>query len=180
MEMVKGAFDNWRAFTQSSKEGATTSVPTLDDAAVRTSNIFFELHNPHVIASVPLDSAAFHVRTPHYCATQSTWGALTAQMSSRWARPTRSRRCRVNALRGATRSSTSCVKTRSSGTVAICCSPATAARATSRWRTCVDPLRSLLRSQVYGANYPRLRRAKAKYDPHCVFARYFPIEPLFS
>lgn len=37
-----------------------------------------------------------------------------------------------------------------------------------------------LTGQVYGANYPRLRRAKAKYDPNCVFARYFAIEPDFS
>ena len=71
MEMVKGAFDNWRAFTQSSEKGATPARRRRVTRAVRTSNIFFELHDPHVTASVPLESAAFHVRTPHYCATRS-------------------------------------------------------------------------------------------------------------
>ncbi|KAH6997370.1 hypothetical protein EDB80DRAFT_814593 [Ilyonectria destructans] len=33
---------------------------------------------------------------------------------------------------------------------------------------------------VWGTNYPRLRRIKAKYDPNQVFNRYFPIEPEHS
>ncbi|KAL2672499.1 hypothetical protein Neosp_013211 [[Neocosmospora] mangrovei] len=31
---------------------------------------------------------------------------------------------------------------------------------------------------VWGKNYPRLQRIKAKYDPDLVFNRYFPIEPV--
>ena len=31
--------------------------------------------------------------------------------------------------------------------------------------------------KYYGSNYPRLQKVKAKYDPNCVFNRWFPIQP---
>jgi len=30
---------------------------------------------------------------------------------------------------------------------------------------------------LFGANYPRLQKIKAKYDPNMVFSKWFPIVP---
>ena len=30
---------------------------------------------------------------------------------------------------------------------------------------------------LFGANYPRLQKLKAKYDPNCVFSKWYPIQP---
>jgi len=31
--------------------------------------------------------------------------------------------------------------------------------------------------KLFGSNYPRLQRIKAKYDPNMVFNKWFPIVP---